>query len=350
MGDKIIIATNVVNVSESFVHRENKRVGAGSGETRLYLGPQASSEVEQFIEFDDAYLTTANNKQYATCKETIMMTRDNLIEYHESVKNEYLSGEFKDTNGKIENLYDARKNEILGQNEVMRFEVFNQAGEKDSARLYMGSVSSRWDLLRRIALPRISCIKIDKLLDEETGEQSYVLSLHKRSNKEIENRIWENRNYYQGVITKKEQEINDNKQLSDTEKKEMILARRGQGKFRRQVLSLMGACPFTGISNPRLLRASHCIPWAECETASDRLDGYNGLALTPTYDLLYDQGYITFDIDGNLMISKYLGEKNANALSLVAGRKYINDKRQLKMRERFLEYHRKYVFKDNQKE
>lgn len=40
--------------------------------------------------------------------------------------------------------------------------------------------------------------------------------------------------------------------------------------------------------------ASHIKPWREC-TDHERLDAENGLALSPTLDRAFDQGYITFD-------------------------------------------------------
>ena len=38
-----------------------------------------------------------------------------------------------------------------------------------------------------------------------------------------------------------------------------------------------GRCPLTGITDPALLRASHIVPWEECETDAQRLDVHNGL-------------------------------------------------------------------------
>ena len=59
----------------------------------------------------------------------------------------------------------------------------------------------------------------------------------------------------------------------------------------------------TGVAIPAFLRASHIKPWRACETAEERLDPYNGLALAPHLDQLFDQGYITFDTSGSLILS-----------------------------------------------
>ena len=50
------------------------------------------------------------------------------------------------------------------------------------------------------------------------------------------------------------------------------------------------------------LIASHCKPWRD-STNDDRLDGENGLLLTPTIDHLFDKGFISFEGNGKLIIS-----------------------------------------------
>ena len=88
-----------------------------------------------------------------------------------------------------------------------------------------------------------------------------------------------------------------------TEVKRTVKQRIGQLQFRDDVMRLEGACPITGVSSPAFLRASHIKPWRACDTADERLDPYNGLALAPHIDQLFDQGYITFDDRGALILS-----------------------------------------------
>jgi hypothetical protein len=88
--------------------------------------------------------------------------------------------------------------------------------------------------------------------------------------------------------------------LTDTERDSVIKARRGQGAFRANVEAIERECRLTGITNPLLLRASHIKPWRLCATAAERLDGMNGLLLTPDADHLFDRGFITFDEDGTV--------------------------------------------------
>ena len=100
-----------------------------------------------------------------------------------------------------------------------------------------------------------------------------------------------------------ERTIRAGAELDDTTREAVILARRGQGTFRRNVEALERKCRLTGITNPALLTASHIKPWRSCTTSSERLDGMNGLMLTPDADVLFDRGFITFEDDGEIQVS-----------------------------------------------
>lgn len=100
-----------------------------------------------------------------------------------------------------------------------------------------------------------------------------------------------------------ERRVLEDDALSTTEKDTLVKARRGQGAFRRNVAAREKACRLTGITNPALLIASHIKPWRVCETATERLDGANGLMLTPDADHLFDRGFISFDPSGEVLVS-----------------------------------------------
>lgn len=102
--------------------------------------------------------------------------------------------------------------------------------------------------------------------------------------------------------------------LTDTERDSVIKARRGQGKFRANVEAIERECRLTGVTNPLLLRASHIKPWRLCETAAERLDGMNGLLLTPDADLLFDRGFITFADDGAVQPSPRVDNEDLRRL------------------------------------
>lgn len=98
--------------------------------------------------------------------------------------------------------------------------------------------------------------------------------------------------------------------LDSTTKQSLIHARRGQGVFRRNVEAREKACRLTGITNPTLLIASHIKPWRVCKTAKERLDGANGLLLTPDADHLFDRGFISFDESGEVIASPRVPSKD----------------------------------------
>jgi putative restriction endonuclease len=61
-------------------------------------------------------------------------------------------------------------------------------------------------------------------------------------------------------------------------------------------------CRITKVNNPVHLVASHCKPWRD-STNQERLNGENGLLLTPSIDHLFDRGFIGFEGNGTLIIS-----------------------------------------------
>jgi putative restriction endonuclease len=104
--------------------------------------------------------------------------------------------------------------------------------------------------------------------------------------------------------------------LESTVKKQVIQARRGQGKFRSNVEALEKSCRLTGITNSSLLKASHIRPWRSCASATQRLDGMNGLMLTPDADLLFDRGFITFGDEGDVEVSPRFDQEDLRRLGL----------------------------------
>ena len=75
------------------------------------------------------------------------------------------------------------------------------------------------------------------------------------------------------------------------------MARRGQGKFRENVAKFEQRCRITGVDDSRFLIASHIKPWRSSSNP-ERLDGENGLLLSPNVDHLFDRGFISFQDDG----------------------------------------------------
>lgn len=102
-----------------------------------------------------------------------------------------------------------------------------------------------------------------------------------------------------------------------TESERLVVMRVGQEIFRKALMDYWnGACPLTGITDPALLRASHIVPWAECETDSLRLDVYNGFLLSSLWDSAFDAGLITFSAQGVPIASTKLSASGFRALRL----------------------------------
>lgn len=97
--------------------------------------------------------------------------------------------------------------------------------------------------------------------------------------------------------------VKQDARIDKTEKEQVILARRGQGRFKNNVGTLESKCRITKVDRLEHLRASHIRPWRDCESNESRLDGENGLLLTPTIDHLFDRGFISFENTGRLLIS-----------------------------------------------
>ncbi|TBW38163.1 HNH endonuclease [Azotobacter chroococcum] len=109
--------------------------------------------------------------------------------------------------------------------------------------------------------------------------------------------------------------VTDDLAVTDTEREALIKARIGQSDYRDALLAYWGGCAVTDCTLPALLRASHIKPW-RAASATERLDPYNGLLLTPNLDLAFDQGLITFDDRGQICLSSALDSDSASALNL----------------------------------
>ena len=92
-----------------------------------------------------------------------------------------------------------------------------------------------------------------------------------------------------------------------TEREALVLSRIGQGKYKENVISIEKKCRITGVNRPSLLIASHIKPWKDC-TNIERLDGNNGLLLSPHIDKLFDRYLISFNKNGQLLYNENILE------------------------------------------
>ncbi|MBQ0798607.1 MAG: HNH endonuclease [Porticoccaceae bacterium] len=123
-------------------------------------------------------------------------------------------------------------------------------------------------------------------------------------------------------------------------------ARVGQTFFRQAVLSAYNyRCAITGLSVPKLLVASHIIPWRKDE--KNRLNPRNGLSLSMLHDKAFDVGIITINEDMTVRVSKNNypsgDEFYTKALLQYDGKPiFLPDK--FPPNPAFLEYHREHIF------
>lgn len=79
--------------------------------------------------------------------------------------------------------------------------------------------------------------------------------------------------------------------------------------FRRAVLSsYRGRCCMSGLSEPRLLIASHIVPWSKDKT--NRLNPSNGLCLSAIHDRAFDKGLLTLTDDLRIVLAEELCKRD----------------------------------------
>jgi predicted restriction endonuclease len=120
----------------------------------------------------------------------------------------------------------------------------------------------------------------------------------------------------------------------------LVNARRGQGVFRVNLEQIERKCRVTGVLDRRHLRASHIKPWCICDDR-EKLDGFNGLLLSPHVEYLFDRGYVSFSDFGDLLVSKELNQAVLKSWGIALPRNVGPFSQE---QCRYLEYHRVHVF------
>lgn len=121
--------------------------------------------------------------------------------------------------------------------------------------------------------------------------------------------------------------------------------------FRRAVLSsYRGRCCMSGLSESRLLIASHIVPWSKDK--ANRLNPSNGLCLSAIHDRAFDKGLISLSDDFKIIISEELRRRDEAFVREVL---LPLDGRTIELPERFAPqvefaaWHRNELFVDNRK-
>ena len=140
---------------------------------------------------------------------------------------------------------------------------------------------------------------------------------------------------------KLERQLADDFTVPETERLAIIRARNGQGLFKERVAKIETRCRITGVENPVHLIASHCKPWRDA-TNEERLNGENGLLLTPSIDHLFDRGFIGFEDNGKLIISPVAHRPSLQQMGIDTA-KVVNVGGFTGGQKQFLDFHRNAV-------
>ncbi len=131
--------------------------------------------------------------------------------------------------------------------------------------------------------------------------------------------------------------------IRETERTALVQARRGQGLFRDNVRSVEHACRITKVERMEHLIASHVQPWRDSSN-DQRLDGENGLLLTPTVDHLFDKGFISFEDTGQLIVSPVADRRSLKRMG-IDPESGVNVGTFSQGQRRYLEFHRENVLR-----
>ncbi|QPH37863.1 HNH endonuclease [Pedobacter endophyticus] len=343
---------------DSFIHRSNKLAQFnGNGESKKHVGTYVGTKGEAmslFFEYFDwgneHYDVAKKRKTFFSAQDsnavvqdgTCFFSKSNLLKYLEDAKTEYFQQEQLYHND-ISQFYNNRYQEVQElPNEYEFFSIYDASDNKSQSqnRGYIRSDDAIWRLWRELILPKISYLSILKLTPVESDIATNKPLFFFRVLLDYQYRSFVHPSTL-GVLVNKIEEI-----IPETLKKAYRI---GQERYRKDVIEYMPQCPFSKITDERLLTASHIKPYSVCikENREDQaLDYLNGLALSPTYDRLFDQGYITFTNDGELVCGTQLSAITWERLG-------INPNAKNKMRifpedrSEYLQYHRKHVFLDD---
>ncbi len=313
---KVLDAKEKITIADSFVVRQNK-IGTGNGEAKLYVGND-NEEVRNFF----------GSSGFAV--DCFLLKKD-LIKYLEETKVEYLNPEQPYINkSSLPELWKTRKDKVNSLPEIIEFTVIEQT-QIAGPRIYINSSDEAYSLIRELSLPNVTYISVIKLTNED-NKLFYYFRLFADYFGEVEHPF---------LIKKESDEIKD-AQLDIVEKTQLYKARVGQGEYRKKLLELCPFCPITLVSDDRLLIASHIKPWASSNNF-EKTDPMNGFMLTPTFDFLFDRGFLSFTDDKKTILSPFLSNMTYSKIGISNNKLILHLKTE--GREKYLEYHRKNIFK-----
>jgi len=291
---------------------------SGHGESRLYIGAQRALDWKVFFEgfsLPGIFLKSDFEKYMLDAKTEYQLQEQG---YKKDISQEY-----------------KKRLQIIQKlpTEITKFDFGPQNGKKDKSRYYVGSSNKIWQLMRKVALPRITYFSLIRLRNA-AGEKVIYFRL-------FIDYEYDSRNH-PGLVSEVTKGIEAEHGTLE-EKKAQTNAREGQGRYRESLLGHMQSCPITQVSDERMLIASHIKPWAISDSV-ERVDRFNGFMFTPNIDRLFDQGFITFRGNKSMAIAPWISPMNKKRLGLIDDKIYPNLPLEPE-REKYMEYHRREIFK-----
>lgn len=317
-SDKCI---EVVTSKDSFTHPENK-LGTANGSPEWHIGSKKSEENYEFF---------GGNEFIINC----FVLKSDLVDLMEELSDEYQNPTQNYRKRKdFPELFNNRMKEIDSLEEYTFFQLKEDLKRRRTdPRLYARPNNTEsiknYTLLRKLTLPKITQFSIQRIKSTE-GDILYYFKLFSLLTSDESPSVKNEVN-----------SIQNNNRIKKSDKIQLINARIGQGKFRKELIEELQSCPFTGINDSRLLIASHIKPWKDSNN-KDRLSTKNGLLLSPTMDKLFDRGFISFNKNKKLLISPWLTSEARKQLRLDEF-VYLDDL-PIQGREKYMEYHRNNVF------
>lgn len=306
-----------VTIPDSFVANDNKTCG-GHGEAKLYMGTK-----DQMRNF---YTDNVGNVGFeAEC----VILKEDLVQYMQTIFHEYNypSIQYRGQGNKnnMAHLWKQRYANVQSLPKVLRFRIKDQnqiQGNRGYVKTTGNVLKDGYGIIRNISLPFVSYISVMKLQDVNSGSYLFYWKLFTD-------------------FTQMAEQQYAAKNYGKRKKLKYKNRRDGQIKYRQDLFSLFGHCPFSKIDDAKLLIASHIKPWA-VSNAAEKIDCNNGMMFSPLFDKLFDKGYISFENNGQIKISDWLSPANKARINFSYN---VDDLHLTPQRQKYLEYHRKFVFK-----
>jgi hypothetical protein len=323
---KRFIDSITVGLSDSFVVNSNK-TGSGNGEAKLYIGQEDSAEIKKFY----------GDRGF---KYNSRILKSDLFRFVNEIKPYYLDPPFQyRDSAKLSSLWHERMKSIVKlPSEEITFLLEDQI-QIDPPRIYAKSNQKGFNFLRTLPLSGLAKLVIIKYRESKGIVLEFKLILDVSKEESLGTSVASTSILKQIDLG---QNIDIGKEIERIRKERV-----GQERFRTEVIKDCNSiCPFTKITDAKLLIAGHIKPWSVSDQF-EKVDPKNGFVMSPTYDKLFNDGFITFTDSGKLLVSPLISISTRKKLGIDNGQRVslpIHGKKNLK-RLHYLEYHRKNVYR-----